>query len=78
MASRNRPRASFAKEDIADEQNLWGSIVEKVKRCHVMRQKIEAVNAQIIEVESKMKSETLSMLDSLTEQAPKIAKFGLA
>lgn len=41
MSGRNRPRASFAKEDIADESALWSSIVEKIRRCRDLNEEYQ-------------------------------------
>lgn len=61
MASRNRPRSSFAKDDSGEGelQTLWSSIVDKIKRCQAVRAKYDEVEARKIELENEMKADTL-------------------
>lgn len=54
MAVRNRPRPSLVKEDIADEQNLWNSIVEKIRRCGAVNKKFDDVQENIPLAENKL------------------------
>ena len=55
MASRNRPRSSFTKDDMTDEQQLWQSIVEKIRRCDSARQQYDSNATKKAALEQEMK-----------------------
>ena len=54
MEARNRPRSTIVKEDLADEFQLWHSIVDKIRRCAAVHKKFEDVSANIPGVEEEM------------------------
>ena len=56
MAARNRPRASIGKEDLADEVQLWHSIVDKIRKCSAINRQYEDVAAQIPLVDDDLHS----------------------
>lgn len=57
MASRNRPRGAFAKEDASDaheERNMWSQIVTDIKRLRATHARAAEVAKQQVELEAKM------------------------
>jgi len=54
MAARNRPRASIAKEDLADEVQLWHSILDKIRKCAGINKGYENVVTQLSLVEDQL------------------------
>jgi hypothetical protein len=57
MASRNRPRGAFVKEDASDaheERNMWSQIVTDIKRLRATHARAAEVAKAQIELEAKM------------------------
>ncbi|KAI9664387.1 MAG: SAGA HAT/Core module component [Alyxoria varia] len=79
MAARNRPRGSgFVKEDIADEQQLWHSIVEKIKVCRSLNQKYKSNQDRISTVKESLKgSESAKASISKVEELEKLHREGI-
>lgn len=46
----------MGKEDIADESNLWVSIVDKIRRCNEINKKCCDMSEAIAEKEEEIKS----------------------
>ncbi|KAB8346278.1 hypothetical protein FH972_023322 [Carpinus fangiana] len=82
MSGRNRPRASFVKEDIADESGLWNSIVEKIRRCRDLNEEYQTSRSELVEAQEKLgdaepNSEnvaTLERMEKLHREGIKIAE----
>jgi len=55
MAVRSRPRLNIAREDFADELNLWNSIVEKIRKCNTISKKFEEVRESITLAEENLR-----------------------
>lgn len=71
MAARNRPpRANLAKEDLADEVQLWHSIVDKIRRCGAIHKQYEDVAAEMLINEEKLSADD----DSKSRQARPFAR----
>lgn len=47
MAARNRGPRGLLKDDLADEVQLWHSIVDKIRRCGEIHKQYEDVNSSI-------------------------------
>ena len=57
MASRNRPRGAFAKDDASDaheERNMWNQIVMDIKRLKSTHARAAEVAKLQVELEAKM------------------------
>lgn len=57
MASRNRPRGAFAKDDASDaheERNMWSQIVTDIKRLRGTHARAAEIAKQQVEMEGKI------------------------
>ena len=57
MASRNRPRGAFVKEDPSDaheERNMWSQIVTDIKRLKATHARAAELAKQQVELEGRM------------------------
>ena len=57
MASRNRPRGAFVKEDPSDaheERNMWSQIVTDIKRLKTIHARAAELSKLQVELEAKM------------------------
>ena len=57
MASRNRPRGAFVKDDASDaheERNMWSQIVTDIKRLRATHTRAAEVAKAQVELEGKM------------------------
>ena len=67
MASRNRPRGAFVKDDASDaheERNMWSQIVTDIKRLRVTHARAAEVAKMQVDLEAKIGKSKLHRLQS--------------
>ena len=65
MASRNRPRGAFVKDDASDaheERNMWSQIVTDIKRLRVTHARAAEVAKMQVDLETKIGKSKLHCL----------------